>query len=326
MPWYRGRPLRPVEPRRGGDGPDGTGRVDAARAAYAWLAAAQLGDGSWFNYYLADAVKDARLDTNVCAYVAAGLWHYSLATDDVDFVAGLFCVVERGGRVRAALAARPTARCAGRSTPRAGPRPTRCSPGRRRSTTRCAARSPLAERLGEARPAWELAAGRLGHAVAHHPGAFAPKNEFAMDWYYPVLCGALAGEAARQRLDAGWERHVLDGRGVRCVSTSDWVTAAETAECAIALDAVGATRRGHRPARACTRAHRRADGVVLDRPRLPRRADLPRRRDDVVHRGRGAAGRRRAELGVVGGVGALPPRGAAARRSTCREPGCRVGA
>ena len=31
----------------------------------------------------------------------------------------------------------------------------------------------------------------------------------------------------------------MDGRGVRCVSTGEWVTAAETAECVLALDALG---------------------------------------------------------------------------------------
>ena len=31
----------------------------------------------------------------------------------------------------------------------------------------------------------------------------------------------------------------MDGLGVRCVSTGPWVTAAETAECALALDALG---------------------------------------------------------------------------------------
>ena len=61
-----------------------------ARAAYRWLAEAQLGDGSWFNYYLGDRVKDARLDTNVCAYMATGLYHYVLATGDVDFAASLW--------------------------------------------------------------------------------------------------------------------------------------------------------------------------------------------------------------------------------------------
>ena len=97
----------------------------------------------------------------------------------------------------------------------------------------------VAECLAKDRPDWELAAGRLGHAVAHHPGAFAPKDEFAMDWYYPMLSGALEGEAGRRRMAEGWTTFVMEGLGVRCVSTGDWVTAAETAECVLALDALG---------------------------------------------------------------------------------------
>ena len=54
----------------------------------------------------------------------------------------------------------------------------------------------IAERLGRGRPDWELAAGRLAHTLAHDPDAFAPKVEFAMDWYYPILSGALTGGAA----------------------------------------------------------------------------------------------------------------------------------
>jgi hypothetical protein len=75
--------------------------------------------------------------------------------------------------------------------------------------------------------------------VAHQPQAFAPKVEFAMDWYYPVLSGALSGEAAQRRMAGSWDTFVMDGRGVRCVSTGEWVTAAETAECVLALDALG---------------------------------------------------------------------------------------
>jgi hypothetical protein len=96
-----------------------------------------------------------------------------------------------------------------------------------------------AERLGHGRPDWELAAGRLAHALAHAPEAFAPKVEFAMDWYYPVLSGALSGQAARSRILESWDTFVMEDRGVRCVSTGEWVTAAETAECVLALDALG---------------------------------------------------------------------------------------
>ena len=46
----------------------------------------------------------------------------------------------------------------------------------------------------------------------------------------------------------------MDGLGVRCVSTGDWVTAAETAECVLALDALGVGRRGPHAVRRGRRA------------------------------------------------------------------------
>jgi hypothetical protein len=261
IPWFPGGHCDPWNQVETAMALTAAGHDDASRAAYRWLAAAQLGDGSWFNYYLDDRVKDARLDTNVCAYLATGIYHYLLATGDVDFAAELWPAIERAvefvlrwqlddGTIRWSLDAqgRPEsyALLTGSSSIF--------------HALRCAV--ALAERLDHARPAWELAAARLGHAVAHHPGAFAPKNEFAMDWYYPIFSGALGGEAAARRLDDGWERHVMDDHGVRCVSTSDWVTAAETAECALALDALGLTARALELL-ALTRRHRRADGAYL---------------------------------------------------------------
>jgi len=250
-----------------------TGHVDAALSAYEWLRRHQLGDGSWFNYYVGEEVKDARLDTNVCAYVAAGIYHLLVATDDVDTVAHFWPMVERAmdfvvrwqrgtGAVAWSLDAR----------------------GRRETyalltgsssiyhSLRCAV--ALAERLDLHRPAWELAAGRLGHALAYHREAFAPKDEFAMDWYYPVLAGALVGDQARARLESGWNRYVMAGLGVRCVSTNDWVTAAETAEAVLSLDAVGQSARAMELL-AQTNRHRHHDGSYFTGIAYPERMTFP---------------------------------------------------
>ena len=250
-----------------------TGHGDQARAAYRWLAATQLGDGSWFNYYRGDEVTDTRLDTNVCAYVATGLFHYLLATGDVDFVAANFEVVERAiefvlrsqlddGTIRWSIdaAGRPEnyALLTGSSSIY--------------HALRCAL--ALAERLDRPRPTWLRAAGRLGHAVAHHPGAFAPKNEFAMDWYYPVISGALGGAAGECRMRDGWDRHVMSGYGVRCVSTNDWVTAAETAECVLALDALGLTAEAL-DLFEMTNHHRRVDGAYWTGLAYPEHVTFP---------------------------------------------------
>jgi hypothetical protein len=217
------------------------GFLEEAEAAFDWLAATQLSDGSWFNYYQADGVKDARIDTNVCAYVATGLWHHALVTGSYDLLARHWPMVERAldfvlrwqrpdGPVRWSLDQ------AGRLEGYA----LLTGSSSIFHSLRCAVAA--AEALDRPRPDWELAAGRLGHAVARHPRAFAPKDEFAMDWYYPVLSGALTGEAARRRLEVTWATFVMDEFGVRCVSANDWVTAAETAECAIALSAAGMER------------------------------------------------------------------------------------
>ncbi|MBE7159804.1 MAG: prenyltransferase, partial [Williamsia herbipolensis] len=60
-----------------------------------------------------------------------------------------------------------------------------------------------------------------------------------MDWYYPVLGGALTGAAAEDRLAASWDAFVVPGLGVRCVADRPWVTGAETCELAMALAAAG---------------------------------------------------------------------------------------
>ena len=301
------------------------GLDDEADRAYQWLAANQLADGSWFNYYLATGIKDARLDTNVCAYLATGVYHHYLVTGEIDGLDDLWPVVERAidfvlrwqrpdGTVVWSLdaAGRPEEEYAlltGSSSIY--------------HSLRCAV--AIAERLGKECPDWELAAGRLGHAVAHHARSFAPKNEFAMDWYYPVLAGALGGEAAsRPHRDEcrGSTFNVMEGPRVRCVSTNDWITAAETAECVLALDALpGLDEEARDLLRLGLAGGLRSAGrrLLLDRHGLPRGGVLPRRRAHHLHGGVHHPGRRRA----VGGLGcgrALPGGGVGGRPRPGRTP------
>src|SRR3712207_4277944 len=64
-------------------------------------------------------------------------------------------------------------------------------------------------------------------------------GRFSMDWYYPVLGGAVTGAAAEDLLAASWDRFVVPGLGIRCVADRPWVTGAETCELALALVAAG---------------------------------------------------------------------------------------
>ena len=71
------------------------GRIDEARAAYQWLANKQLDDGGWHAYYVGDQVKDPTRDTNITAYIANGIWHHFVTTNDLGYMREQWPMVER---------------------------------------------------------------------------------------------------------------------------------------------------------------------------------------------------------------------------------------
>jgi MMP endo-(1,4)-3-O-methyl-alpha-D-mannosidase len=213
------------------------GLRDAARRAYEWLRTSQQPDGSWLRLMPAGE-PDLTTESNHAAYCAVGTWHELLISRDEGFAQRMWPMVRAAIDFVLGLQV-PSGEIIWRRL--AGGRPDSYAlltgSSSMYSSLRCAI--ALADYLAEPQPDWELAASQLAHAVACHPGAFADKSRFSMDWYYPVLGGPLRGEAARQRLNEGWDSYVVPGVGVRCVSDEPWVTAAETAELAIALEAIG---------------------------------------------------------------------------------------
>jgi hypothetical protein len=217
---------------------DTGGRRRQAEAAYGWLAATQRPDGAWHQYYRAGRVTEATLDANVTAYVATGVWHHFLTTDDVGFLEAMWPVVDAAmGFVLGLQTRRGEVLWARHGDGTAWSFALLTASSSTFASLRCA--SAVAARLGHERPGWERAAVALGRVIADEPGAFLPKDRWAMDWYYPVLSGVVTGHAAVARLAEGRSRFVMEGLGVRCVADKDWVTAAETAECALAYLAAG---------------------------------------------------------------------------------------
>jgi GH15 family glucan-1,4-alpha-glucosidase len=230
-----------------------------AERAYEWLADTQRPDGSWHNYYRSDgAVEDAKLDTNVCAYVATGVWHHWRCTWDRGFGDHLWPTVERALDWVLSMR-RPDGTVLWAVEPDGRPWDYALLTGSSsiQHALRCGA--ALAEMLGEARPHWLAAADTMTDVIRNRPDVFEPKERWAMDWYYPVLTGALTGEAAKARLAEGWDAFAMEGKGIRCVSDEPWVTASETAECALAHATIG-DRTTATDLLSWTRAHRLADG------------------------------------------------------------------
>ncbi|MGW8376387.1 prenyltransferase [Streptomyces sp. ODS28] len=241
IPWFRGHHLDPWDHVEAAMALDAAGERERAEAAYLWLAAHQLGDGSWYAAYAdgdAERPTDRDRESNFCAYVAVGVWHHYLSTGDESFLERMWPVVyaavefvlrlqQPGGQIgwkrEDGGAAVTDALLTGSSSVY--------------QALRCAL--AIAEHREDPQPDWELAAGWLGHALRGHPERFLDKSRYSMDWYYPVLGGALRGDAAKARIKEGWDTFVVPGHGVRCVTPNPWVTGGESAELALALWAVG---------------------------------------------------------------------------------------
>ncbi|NJP99632.1 prenyltransferase [Streptomyces zingiberis] len=258
IPWFRGHHLDPWDHIEAAMALDAAGEHGRAEAAYRWLAEHQLPDGSWYAAYTdgdATAPSDRGRETNFVAYVAVGVWHHYLATGDDAFLDRMWPTVRAavgfvlelqspGGQIGWKREAPADGGTPGPGEPAPGAAVTGalltgCSSIHQ--ALRCALAA--AEHLREPQPGWELATGLLGHAIRRHPERFLDKSRYSMDWYYPVLGGALTGPEAKARIEGRWEEFVVPGLGVRCVSPNPWVTGGESAELALALWAMGEPER-----------------------------------------------------------------------------------
>lgn len=218
------------------------GEDEAAERAFAWAQRTQRADGSWPMKIVVGEVEDHSGESNMAAYVAVAVWHHWLVRRDEAFVRRMWPTVRRALDFVVGLQL-PFGGVAWSQEWRDG------APGRVNEEALLAGSSSIhhALRAGTAlaglvddpQVEWELAAGRLGHALREHRDLFLDKSTFSMDWYYPVLGGAVRGDAARALLAERWDTFVEPGLGIRCVSTNPWVTGAETAELVLALEAIG---------------------------------------------------------------------------------------
>lgn len=219
------------------------GEYNAAERGYGWLRDTQLEDGSWWAAYRNDKIdNNERRETNFVAYVATGVWHHYLISSNEDFLRDMWRTVESAiefvlrlqnpeGDIDWAVNAD--------GQPRRDALLTGCSSIYK--SLECA--HNIAVTLGEDRPDWLLSRERLGDAIRHKPHRFdrtwESKARYSMDWFYPVLSGAVSGTTGHQRLLGRWSEFVETGLGCRCVSDEPWVTVAESCELVMALLAVG---------------------------------------------------------------------------------------
>ncbi len=243
IPWFEGGHCDPWDHIESAMGLSVHGDFVNAERAYQWLADQQLADGSWWAAYKDNVVeKKDRRETNFVAYVATGVWHHYLISQDNDFIQRLWPVVDAAiqfviaqqhdeGDINWAVDTHDKPMCDALITG--------CSSIYK--SLECA--HNISVTVNQPRPEWLLAREKLGDALRNKPQRFdrtwESKSRFSMDWFYPVLTGVIPQSQASAHLMTRWDEFVETNLGCRCVVEEPWVTVAESSELTMALIAAG---------------------------------------------------------------------------------------
>ncbi len=241
LPWFPGGQTDPWDHIESAMALSVTGRTAEAEAAYEWSRRHQREDGSWPIRTVVGKIVDPNIDSNFCAYIAVGVWHHYLITGDTGFLDRMWPTVWAAIDLVMRFQ-RPDGAFRWAGDHRTGAMFDHAQITGNASIFQaldCAVR--IAEEVGQPEAAWVRAHAALGSAIRERPDIFEPPSDHSMDWYYPVLGGAVRGRAGQELVARRWDEFVLEGLGIRCVDHRPWVTGAETCELALAVDALGDT-------------------------------------------------------------------------------------
>ena len=218
------------------------GYFPESKKAFDWMIQHQLENGSWYASYRNSVPEDKTLDTNMSSYIAVGVFHYYLITRDISFLEKMWPTVRKAINFALNLQA-PSGEIHWAISPEGKTDPVALLTGSSSiyMSTKCAL--AIAKQLNHRIPEWEKSLFLLGDAIRNRRHIFnVTKSRFSMDWFYPILSGALTDDEAHKRIDKHWKKFVVEGLGVRCVSDEPWVTIAETSELVLSLHAMGNNR------------------------------------------------------------------------------------
>lgn len=243
IPWFDGGHADPWDHVESAMGLSIGGEFDAAEKAYHWLRDNQLDDGSWWAAYRDGKIDNReRRETNFVAYVATGVWHHYLISENRAFLQGMWpCVEAAIDFVVAQQSDHGDINWAVCSQGKPMADALRTGSASIYKSLECAFNISVV--LGQPRRDWYRARQRLGEALRTKPERFdrtwESKARYSMDWFYPVLTGVIPKAKASAHLQQRWHEFVETDMGCRCVSDEPWVTVAESCELTLALLAAG---------------------------------------------------------------------------------------
>ncbi len=215
------------------------GRFEEARKGLDWILYSQNQDGSLCQYYLPSGVKEPKRDLNCCSYpYLALLLGIELGVLDIDEALLRSYMVSS---VKYILSYQDSAGGFPWAVdPDGQPYEGRLLSGSSSMVTSFQAAIEIMKQLSLDPSELAVAEKALSSLVVKSRlENFLDKSVWAMDWYYPILAKGAEVEEYQHRVSHLFADNFEPGYGVCCLSTSRWVTTAETAEFAMALSIVG---------------------------------------------------------------------------------------
>ncbi len=239
IPWHEGGKTDPWDLVESAMGLNVGGLFNASELAFEWMASNQNRNGSWFSSYINGLPEDRTMETNISAYIATGVLHTWLIRRDRSFLEKMWPCVKKGIDFALSLQT-DRGDIYWAKSPEGNVDTMSLLTGSSSIFMSLKCAISIAALLEQRMPEWETAFYKLGSTIRDNIHIYnISKSRYSMYWFYPILSGALTGEAAVRRLEKYWKKYVVEGQGVRCVSDRPWITMAETSEFVLALNAMG---------------------------------------------------------------------------------------
>ena len=242
IPWEKGKKLDPWDHIEAAMGLSIAGNKVEAEKAFIWLSDNQLDDGSWYSEYIESVPQTKRRETNFSAYLATGLLHYFLISEDKKFLERLFPSLEKAMEfVISSQTSKGDIYWAKEEGIEILDDSLITGSSSIYKSLECAI--AIYNILGK--PIENLSESRLSlrNSINNNPERYdrswESKSRYSMDWYYPILCGVYDNKKGISIIDSKWSDFIVLGMGCKCVVEEPWVTVAESSELVIALVKLG---------------------------------------------------------------------------------------
>ena len=211
---------------------------ESADLAFDWLKNNQNADGSWYSKYLDEKPIELNKPTHYSPYISvAALHHYKIFSDKkklselwktislaLDFSINLQnpngtipWSVDKNNKIEEDFLITGSSSIL--------------------KSIECAIKISRILEEGD-NNSWIRAYKSLAMAIKNPKGLFdvtMDRSRFSMDWYYPIISGALSSEEKDFYIKKILKDFYVDGLGIKCVTEEPWVTVAETSEFIITL-------------------------------------------------------------------------------------------